>query len=416
MRIAHVLRRLSFDDWGGTEQVVWNIAKAQKAAGHDVRIFATTALWKGLVATENTKGTKKALCPLWRKNNSYEEIADGISIVRFKPVYPWWPMPKELVAELDRKGGNPFVPGLGRALKAWRPDVIHCHAMARIAELCLRTAAQIGVKSVVSLHGGGANVPTAEAASLKAPTRGRFPWGKLVDYACGWTRRVPEDFDGIVCVGEDEYQHYKARHPHVMFLPNGVDCALFEGARTSRESSPPGQFTLVCVARIDRQKNQRLLVEALARHPGLAVRLVGPVTQPDYRAELEARAAELGVSARLSFAGALKPGSPELIAEYARADAFVLPSRHEPFGIVVLEAWAAGLPVVASDVGGLGKLCAAHPGAALTFAPGDTAALDAALARLVSDPDLRARLAAAGRAAARAYDWRTLAARLVDFY
>ena len=46
MRIAHVLRRLSFDDWGGTEQVVWNIAKAQKAAGHEVRIFATTALCK----------------------------------------------------------------------------------------------------------------------------------------------------------------------------------------------------------------------------------------------------------------------------------------------------------------------------------------------------------------------------------
>ena len=241
MRIAHVLRRLSFDDWGGTEQVVWNIAKAQKAAGHDVRIFATTALWKGLVATENTKGTKKALCPSWRKNNSYEERTDGIPIVRFKPVYPWWPMPKALVAELDRKGGNPFVPGLGRALKAWRPDVVHCHAMARIAELCLRTAAQIGVKSVVSLHGGGANVPTAEAASLKAPTRGRFPWGKLVDYACGWTRRVPEDFDGIVCVGEDEYQHYKAQHPHVMFLPNGVDCALFEGARDARDRARRGQ-------------------------------------------------------------------------------------------------------------------------------------------------------------------------------
>ena len=46
MKIAHVLRRISFDDWGGTEQVVWNLAKAQKAAGHDVRLFATTALWK----------------------------------------------------------------------------------------------------------------------------------------------------------------------------------------------------------------------------------------------------------------------------------------------------------------------------------------------------------------------------------
>ena len=216
MRIAHVLRRLSFDDWGGTEQVVWNLAKAQKAAGHDVRLFATTALWKNLAA-ENAEGVK---------NEPYEETIDGIEILRFKPIYPWWPMPKSLVDELDRKGGNPFVPGLGNAICEWKPDVIHCHAMARIAELCLRTADKIGVKSVVSLHGGGANVPTAEAKSLKAPTRGRIPWGKVLDYALGWTRRVPEDFDGIVCVGEDEYERYRAKHPHVMFLPNGVDTAL----------------------------------------------------------------------------------------------------------------------------------------------------------------------------------------------
>lgn len=45
MKIAHVIRRISFSDWGGTEQVVWNLAKAQLAAGHDVRLFATTALY-----------------------------------------------------------------------------------------------------------------------------------------------------------------------------------------------------------------------------------------------------------------------------------------------------------------------------------------------------------------------------------
>ena len=62
MRIAHVLRRISFDDWGGTEQVVWNIAKAQKAAGHEVRLFATTALWGGLAA-KNAENAK-SLCSL----------------------------------------------------------------------------------------------------------------------------------------------------------------------------------------------------------------------------------------------------------------------------------------------------------------------------------------------------------------
>ena len=117
MKIAHVMRRLSFNDWGGTEQVVWNLAKAQMRAGHEVRIFATTALCDRL-----------------------RETVDDIEILRFKPIYPWWPMPKWLIEELDRKGGNPFVPGLSKALREWEPDVIHCHAMARIAELCLRTA------------------------------------------------------------------------------------------------------------------------------------------------------------------------------------------------------------------------------------------------------------------------------------
>ena len=89
MRIAHVLRRLSFDDWGGTEQVVWNLAKAQKAAGHDVRLFATTALWGGNLATKDTKVTKKSLCSmcsLWQKNKPYKETVDGTvveEIVKF---------------------------------------------------------------------------------------------------------------------------------------------------------------------------------------------------------------------------------------------------------------------------------------------------------------------------------------------
>ena len=389
MKIAHVIRRLSFDEWGGTEQVVWNIAKAQLRAGHDVRIFATTAL----CATER-------------------ETVDGIEILRFRPIYPWWPMPKRIVDELDKKGGNPFVPGLGRALRDWKPDVIHCHAMARIAELCLR----VGERCVVSLHGGGANVPQAEAKSLMAPTRGRLPWGKMIDLAMRWTRRIPEDFGGIVCVGEDEYEKYRTRHKHVMFLPNGVDTGLFKSVASSRNSNRSSISRILCVARIDRQKNQMMLVEWLARHPEASVRLVGPVTQPDYRAEIEKRALELGVADRLSFTGALKPGSEELLAEYGKADAFVLPSRHEPFGIVVLEAWAAGIPVVASDVGGLGRLCAAHPGAALLFAPGDLDALDSAMCRLSSEPGLCDSLVSAGHTAASGYDWGVLADRLVAFY
>ena len=402
MRIAHVLRRLSFDDWGGTEQVVWNLAKAQLRAGHEIRVFSTTAL-----------------CDV------ASETRDGLDIRRFPPLYPWWPMRRATIAALDRKGGNPFVPALTRALRAWAPDVIHCHAMGRIAELCIRTAERTGARCAVSLHGGGANVPAAEAESLRAPTRGLLPWGGLLERALRLKRRVPEDAGGIVCVGEDEADVWRSRHPHVLFLPNGVDIGLFS-APVSPHSVPSPEDArrktrdetqrLLCVARIDRQKNQMMLVEELARNPRATVKLVGPVTQPDYRAELEARAAALGVADRLDIAPPLPPGSPSLAAAYREADIFVLPSRHEPFGIVVLEAWAAGVPVVASDVGGLGRLCAAHPGAALTFAPGDAAGLAAALDRLAADPELARATAEAGREAARAYDWNALAARLGDFY
>ena len=106
MKIAHILRRRSFDDWGGIEQVVWNIAKAQFKAGHEVKIFATTAL-----------------C-----DTPCEQV-EGLEIRRFKPIYPWWPMSAKLTAELDKKGGNPFVPGLADTLCQWKPDIMHCHAM-----------------------------------------------------------------------------------------------------------------------------------------------------------------------------------------------------------------------------------------------------------------------------------------------
>jgi len=136
MRIAHVLRRISFDDWGGTEQVVWNIAKAQKAAGHAVRIFATTALWGGLAA-KNAENAKPlcSLRSLWLGNKQYAETVDGIEIVRFKPIYPWWPMPKSLVAELDRKGAirsclgsaRPFATGSQTSYTAMRwPESQSC--------------------------------------------------------------------------------------------------------------------------------------------------------------------------------------------------------------------------------------------------------------------------------------------------
>merc|ERR1719161_2939668 len=70
------------------------------------------------------------------------------------------------------------------------------------------------------------------------------------------------------------------------------------------------------------------------------------------KAALESRVHQLGISHAVIFVGSVKSGSPHLKALFKSCDAVVVPSRNEPFGIVVLEAWAAGKPVVATTSGG----------------------------------------------------------------
>jgi 2-deoxystreptamine N-acetyl-D-glucosaminyltransferase/2-deoxystreptamine glucosyltransferase len=99
----------------------------------------------------------------------------------------------------------------------------------------------------------------------------------------------------------------------------------------------------------------------------------------------------------------------------AALDVLVLPSAYEEMGSVLVEAMAAGLPVVASAVGGIPEVV--QDGVTgLLVPPGDADALAAALDRLVADPALRARLAAGARAHARRYAWPELAARVAAVY
>jgi glycosyltransferase involved in cell wall biosynthesis len=104
---------------------------------------------------------------------------------------------------------------------------------------------------------------------------------------------------------------------------------------------------------------------------------------------------------------------------YHACDTFVLPSRHEPFGIVVLEAWSAGKPVVVSDLGGLRALVD-DGRTGLKFDPGATDAaqqLAAHLVRLTREPATRERLGSEGRTEARAqYDWERIHSRLEAIY
>jgi glycosyltransferase involved in cell wall biosynthesis len=125
------------------------------------------------------------------------------------------------------------------------------------------------------------------------------------------------------------------------------------------------------------------------------------------REDVEATIARLGLRKSVSLLGAVENVWPHL----EQAHVFALASRYEPLGIVVLEAMAAGLPVAATRVGGIPELV--HDGVTGTLVEaGDDAALGETLIRLLLSPDLRARMGAAGRAAAAEHR----ADRMVDRY
>jgi glycosyltransferase involved in cell wall biosynthesis len=170
--------------------------------------------------------------------------------------------------------------------------------------------------------------------------------------------------------------------------------------------------TAVCVANLRQEKGHAVLLDAwpevLRAVPNAELVLVG---DGPLRNEIEAIIARAGLQDSVRLLGAVSDVWPHL----AQAHVFVLPTLHEPFGIVAAEAMAAGLPVVASDVGGLPEFVA--PGVNGELVPvGDRVALAAALSGLLSDDDRRARLGAQARATAAEYSIDRTVARYVALY
>jgi glycosyltransferase involved in cell wall biosynthesis len=154
---------------------------------------------------------------------------------------------------------------------------------------------------------------------------------------------------------------------------------------------------LLCVGPVTRHKGHDLLVEALAAIPELPVCCVcvGSVRrQPEFVAELRRRAG----ADRIRFAGPLT--GADLDGAYAAADLLVLASHAETYAMVVTEALARGIPVLATDVGGLPEALGRAPDGSrpgLLVPPGDPAALAAALRRWLTDAGLRDRLRRSAR-------------------
>jgi glycosyltransferase involved in cell wall biosynthesis len=181
-------------------------------------------------------------------------------------------------------------------------------------------------------------------------------------------------------------------------IHNGIDLEELTRSDGDAGAGASGPY-LLCIAAHNEKKALDVLLRAFARiapaHPELRLLLVG---DGPLRGQLEALARALALGERVEFLG---PRGRKEVARLLRGClVFVLPSRSEPFGMVVAEALACGRPVVASAVGGIPEIVEDGRSGVLV-APDDPEALARAVSRLLDDAALREALAAAGRTRAR---------------
>ena len=172
----------------------------------------------------------------------------------------------------------------------------------------------------------------------------------------------------------------------------------------------PFERFVFAMGRVVPKKGFDLLLDAFAllapRQPGIGLVIGG---DGPGRSELELRAVGLGIRDRIVFPGHLSRA--RVAWAMAKADVFVLPSRVEPFGIVILEALRACTPVVVSSHGGAPEVVHDERDG-LVADPFDAQGLAAAVERLLDSGELRKRLTDAGRRRAEEFDW----GRIVDSY
>jgi glycosyltransferase involved in cell wall biosynthesis len=299
-------------------------------------------------------------------------LVDAASVpkVRFVPlvhlrrrISPW----RDLVAVVE----------LVRLLRRERPEIVHANSskagvLGRLAALLARVPIRI-----FTVHGWAFSAHSGLSSRLYR-----------------WADRLVRPLTTVtICVAESELSSgvraATCDPARTLVIPNAVDVAA---APRTRHAGDPRR--IVTVGRLQRPKDFVTLVRALQALPAGVFELVVVGEGPDRR-RVEQEIRGLGLSDRVHLYGERRDVR-ELLAG---SDLFVLSSSSEGMPLSVLEAMAAGLPVVASRVGGVPELVVDGV-TGILVAPGDEQELAAALRRLLDDPALRRRLGDAGRARA----------------
>lgn len=344
MRILHATKRYP-DSSGGDGVVVHNLRARQRGEGHDVHVLTSN-------------------CPDIRDDHQVYKVG----------------LPIESAA-IDRIGLRRIVTLVWLAAHAFvllrrvRPDVIHSHTMD--FGFALSFAARLyRIPTVNTCHGICFNNPD-------------FPRSKrLLEVfllrRARHRRLITVDANSLEAFDEVGLEP-------VEYHPNAVPLEQFR----TRRPRADGTFRMLFVGRLTAIKGVPVLLDALARiverHPEVHLTLVG---EGEGAREYAERVERSGLGEHVTFLG--RRSGQEVAELYTRSDLFVLPSLHEGFPLVLLEAWASALPAVITRVGTASKVCSDGENV-LLVEPGDVHGLQAAVERVLTDPLLHARLGRAGR-------------------
>ncbi|WP_426561639.1 glycosyltransferase family 4 protein [Angustibacter sp. McL0619] len=388
MRVLHLSWEYPPVVHGGLGRHVDALTRAQAAAGDEVGVVC---LADDLTAGHRAQPQAPAL-----------EVRDGVWVRRVRA-----PVVADPVADLA--SSMAVVQQRMRSTAAGlAADVVHAHDWM-VADAARAVADDLGCPMVLTVH-------ATELGRREGRLDGPVPQA-VHEAEC---RAVVAADRVVVCSTPmvDEVVEHGAERSAVCVVPGAV-----EGSRwctsPAQRGSARARFgakgpLVVAAGRLEWEKGFSTLLRAmpavLAAHPACSVVLAGTGS---YEPQLRALAGDLGLDGSLELPGRL--GTPDLAGLFAAADVVVVPSRYEPFGLVALEAQAAGAAVVATAVGGLGEIVEDGRTGRL-FAPGDVDRLAAILTVLLGDPAGVAGLAAGGTAKARQRTWAGVADALRFVY
>ncbi|MBI3944974.1 MAG: glycosyltransferase [Armatimonadetes bacterium] len=351
--------------------------------------------------------------------------ARGHRVVFIAPHHPGvvdaeWPTLRlpSVPLQSDYRVLAPWLPALSatwRALRRLDLDLVHAHDSVPFGAgfLGVSVRRRLGVPLVVTQH---CFYESLVVDHIRAWPGGRrlAPLARVPMRAC--MRRVLTAADLVLAPSEAAARDVRRFRPEgVAVLPSGVAAPATHpnGEVRHRLGLSDQTRLLLNVGRQHADKNLLLLLEAFAhashRMPDTVLVLVG---EGPMRARLERRARELGADGRARFIGPVP--HPEIWPWYAAADLLVSTSMRETQGLVFLEAMHMGLPVVAIEGEGGGSVVRHEDNGLLV--PPVASAISDAIARCLTDPDLRARMSRQARAEALRFDSRALVAELEAHY